>query len=102
MPLPAFRAGSIRREHVAHQHSVIHGENHFGDLAGPEIIGQVHRFGRTGNQISHPFHRGPGYVPHEIRDARIASRLREKIDNAFETKLLHTVRGIGYVMKPSP
>ena len=29
-------------------------------------------------------------------------RLREKIDAAFEPKLLHTVRGIGYVMKASP
>jgi two-component system OmpR family response regulator len=29
-------------------------------------------------------------------------RLREKIDAGFETKLLHTVRGIGYVMKESP
>jgi len=29
-------------------------------------------------------------------------RLREKIDSGFETKLLHTVRGVGYVMKASP
>src|ERR1022692_1899113 len=29
-------------------------------------------------------------------------RLREKIDTGFETKLLHTVRGIGYVMKEQP
>jgi DNA-binding response OmpR family regulator len=29
-------------------------------------------------------------------------RLREKIDADFEPKLLHTVRGIGYVMKESP
>ena len=29
-------------------------------------------------------------------------RLREKIDADFESKLLHTVRGIGYVMKESP
>jgi DNA-binding response OmpR family regulator len=29
-------------------------------------------------------------------------RLREKIDANFEPKLLHTVRGIGYVMKESP
>jgi len=29
-------------------------------------------------------------------------RLREKIDAEFDTKLLHTVRGIGYVMKESP
>lgn len=29
-------------------------------------------------------------------------RLREKIDNGFEPKLLHTVRGAGYVMKGSP
>ena len=28
-------------------------------------------------------------------------RLREKIDAGFETKLLHTVRGSGYVMKES-
>lgn len=29
-------------------------------------------------------------------------RLREKIDTEFEPKLLHTVRGVGYVMKASP
>jgi DNA-binding response OmpR family regulator len=29
-------------------------------------------------------------------------RLRRKIDDAFEPKLLHTVRGVGYVMKPEP
>jgi two-component system, OmpR family, response regulator len=29
-------------------------------------------------------------------------RLREKIDAGFEPKLLHTVRGIGYVMRESP
>jgi DNA-binding response OmpR family regulator len=29
-------------------------------------------------------------------------RLREKIDHDFEPKLLHTVRGIGYVMKELP
>ena len=29
-------------------------------------------------------------------------RLREKIDAGFEAKLLHTVRGIGYVMKEAP
>ena len=29
-------------------------------------------------------------------------RLREKIDANFEPKLLHTVRGIGYVVKDSP
>jgi DNA-binding response OmpR family regulator len=27
------------------------------------------------------------------------SRLREKIDGGAATKLLHTVRGVGYVMK---
>jgi two-component system copper resistance phosphate regulon response regulator CusR len=26
-------------------------------------------------------------------------RLRSKIDHPFETKLLHTVRGMGYVME---
>ena len=29
-------------------------------------------------------------------------RLREKIDADFEPKLLHTVRGVGYVMRESP
>ena len=29
-------------------------------------------------------------------------RLREKIDAGFESKLLHTVRGIGYVLKETP
>jgi DNA-binding response OmpR family regulator len=29
-------------------------------------------------------------------------RLREKIDAGFEPKLLHTIRGVGYVMKESP
>jgi DNA-binding response OmpR family regulator len=29
-------------------------------------------------------------------------RLREKIDAGFEPKLLHTVRGVGYVMKETP
>lgn len=27
-------------------------------------------------------------------------RLRVKIDDPFETKLIHTVRGMGYVMDP--
>ncbi len=29
-------------------------------------------------------------------------RLREKIDAGFPTKLLHTVRGVGYVLKEAP
>ena len=29
-------------------------------------------------------------------------RLREKIDSEFESKLLHTVRGVGYVLKATP
>ena len=29
-------------------------------------------------------------------------RLREKVDAGFEPKLLHTVRGVGYVLKESP
>jgi two-component system OmpR family response regulator len=27
------------------------------------------------------------------------SRLRDKIDKGFPTKLIHTVRGVGYVLK---
>jgi len=29
----------------------------------------------------------------------LVSRLREKIDRRFEQKLLHTVRGVGYVLR---
>jgi two-component system OmpR family response regulator len=29
----------------------------------------------------------------------LVSRLREKVDRSFETRLLHTVRGVGYVLK---
>ena len=29
----------------------------------------------------------------------LVSRLREKIDRPFEAKLLHTVRGVGYVLR---
>jgi two-component system OmpR family response regulator len=29
----------------------------------------------------------------------LVSRLREKIDRSFEPKLIHTVRGVGYVLK---
>jgi two-component system OmpR family response regulator len=32
----------------------------------------------------------------------LVSRLREKIDKDFEPKLLHTVRGVGYVLKVVP
>ena len=30
----------------------------------------------------------------------LVSRLRERIDRPFEPKLLHTVRGVGYVLRP--
>jgi two-component system OmpR family response regulator len=30
----------------------------------------------------------------------LVSRLREKIDRPFEQKLLHTMRGVGYVLRP--
>src|SRR6266566_1257167 len=30
----------------------------------------------------------------------LVSRLRDKIDRPFEMKLLHTVRGVGYVLRP--
>jgi DNA-binding response OmpR family regulator len=29
----------------------------------------------------------------------LVSRLREKIDKPFDTKLLQTVRGVGYVLR---
>ena len=36
-----------------------------------------------------------------VVEARI-SRLRDKIDKGFPTKLIHTVRGVGYVLRKSP
>jgi two-component system OmpR family response regulator len=33
-----------------------------------------------------------------VVEARM-SRLRDKIDKGFENKLIHTVRGVGYVLK---
>ena len=36
-----------------------------------------------------------------VVEARI-SRLRDKIDRGFPTKLIHTVRGVGYVVRESP
>lgn len=35
-----------------------------------------------------------------VVDARI-SRLRDKVDRNFEKKMLHTIRGVGYVLKES-
>jgi two-component system OmpR family response regulator len=32
----------------------------------------------------------------------LVSRLRDRIDRPFPTKLLHTVRGVGYVLRPPP
>jgi two-component system copper resistance phosphate regulon response regulator CusR len=29
-------------------------------------------------------------------------RLRAKADDPFESKLIHTVRGVGYVLEPRP
>ncbi len=31
----------------------------------------------------------------------VVRRLRSKVDDPFQTKLVHTVRGVGYVLKPS-
>jgi len=33
-----------------------------------------------------------------VVEARI-SKLREKVDKGFETPLIHTIRGLGYVIK---
>jgi DNA-binding response OmpR family regulator len=45
---------------------------------------------------NYDFDPGTNFVDVYIR------RLREKIDAAFELKLLHTIRGIGYVLKETP
>ena len=31
----------------------------------------------------------------------VVRRLRSKVDDPFDTKLVHTIRGVGYVLKPS-
>lgn len=36
-----------------------------------------------------------------VVEARVC-RLRDKIDKGFDTKLLHTVRGVGYVLRQDP
>lgn len=36
-----------------------------------------------------------------VVEARM-SRLRTKVDEPFETKLIHTIRGVGYVLKEAP
>ncbi len=36
-----------------------------------------------------------------VVEARI-SRLRDKIDRGFDTRLIHTIRGVGYVLKETP
>ena len=42
------------------------------------------------------YHFDPGT---NVVEARI-SRLRDKIDRGYDRKLIHTVRGVGYVLKP--
>jgi two-component system copper resistance phosphate regulon response regulator CusR len=32
----------------------------------------------------------------------LVSRLRDRIDKPFADKLVHTVRGVGYVLRPTP
>ena len=40
------------------------------------------------------------FDPHtNVVEARV-SRLRDKIDKEFDTALIHTIRGVGYVLKP--
>jgi two-component system, OmpR family, response regulator len=36
-----------------------------------------------------------------VVEARIC-RLREKIEKGFDSKLIHTIRGVGYVLRPDP
>ena len=39
------------------------------------------------------------FDPHtNVVEARVC-RLREKIDKGFDTNLIHTVRGLGYILK---
>jgi two-component system OmpR family response regulator len=42
---------------------------------------------------------GYSFSPHTNAVDVLVSRLRDKLDRGFETKMLHTVRGAGYVLK---
>lgn len=42
---------------------------------------------------------GYSFAPHTNAVDVLVSRLREKLDRDFATKMLHTVRGVGYVLK---
>jgi two-component system OmpR family response regulator len=42
---------------------------------------------------------GYSFAPHTNAVDVLVSRLREKLDRGFETRMLHTVRGAGYVLK---
>jgi two-component system OmpR family response regulator len=44
---------------------------------------------------------GYSFAPHTNAVDVLVSRLREKIDRDFQTKMLHTVRGAGYVLRAS-
>ena len=44
---------------------------------------------------------GYSFAPHTNAVDVLVSRLRDKIDRDFPTKLLHTVRGAGYVLRAS-
>ncbi len=42
---------------------------------------------------------GMAYTSENLLDVHIR-RLRSKVDDPFDTKLIHTVRGVGYVLEP--
>ena len=44
---------------------------------------------------------GRGTPLDNVIDVHIA-RLRRKVDDPFETKLLHTVRGVGFIAREGP
>ena len=59
-----------------------------------EILREISDFCRRSGLAESTFGR------RAVNDGKLVSRLREKIDRPFEKKLLHTVRGVGYVLRP--
>ena len=63
---------------------------HNAVLVGPNGVGKT-------MILSHVW--GYSFDPNTNVVDVLVSRLRDKIDRSFETKLLHTVRGVGYVLR---
>lgn len=76
------------------------------DLSAKELMLLVLLIQHTGNVLSRTFIAEKVWDIHFHCDTNIIDvairRLRQKIDDPFELKLIHTIRGRGYVLDPAP